>query len=278
MSWFSRINRKPEAKHDQEQDEEKGGFCEYTLLRVRPTRGLPGDLAESEQSEKFLAARADIEVKLLQPDRRPPEDAPLFWALLAHRGPITVQLPDSSQGCLLVFSSPIRAEDYRRALLATDSAKRAMGELGFLSSSPSEFVEMLSDLRQSPGIEQLALDRCPRCEAFTSVGSDVHSAEDAVRIWAIFKATELARTELYGSYALAAARRGEFEVARDVALELVGHVTPEDPRAHSLLGKVGIALGDKTLVQEATDWLRWLGNEEAIQDMEAFEQSAERRF
>ena len=52
-----------------------------------------------------------------------------------------------------------------------------------------------------------------------------------------------------------AARRGQFLCARDVALELVGHVTVEDTRTHLLLGKLAIKLHDKQLLHEAKKFL-----------------------
>ena len=44
-------------------------------------------------------------------------------------------------------------------------------------------------------------------------------------------------------------------LARDVALEAVGHVTMEDPRLRLLLGQVAIRLGDRRLLGEAKAFL-----------------------
>jgi len=41
------------------------------------------------------------------------------------------------------------------------------------------------------------------------------------------------------------------EVARDVALEAIGHVTLEDPRLHFLLGQLALGLSDRVLLREA---------------------------
>lgn len=71
----------------------------------------------------------------------------------------------------------------------------------------------------------------------------------------VFKATEMARRSLYWEYARSAARSGDFVRARDVALELVGHVTAEDSRSHLLLGKLALQLQDKLLLREAKEFL-----------------------
>lgn len=271
MGWLSRAFGKKQRGEVEE-------LPAYTLLTAGRTCNLPGELAEREHSQIFAETRESIEAELLQSERRPSEDAPLFCALPAHGGPLTLQLTDSAQACLLVFSSPVRAADYKRVLFAMSPAGREIGELRFWRFSPSDFVEILSEFRQSPGIEQFALDRCPRCDVFTANDSDVQSAENAIQIWAIFKATEHARAELYGHYATSAARRGDLELARDVALEIVGHVTPDDSRAHLLLGKVAAALDDEALRQEATAWLRFLGKEAALQELASFEYSARTTF
>ncbi len=55
--------------------------------------------------------------------------------------------------------------------------------------------------------------------------------------------------------------------ARDVALELVGHVTAEDPRSHLLLGKLAIQLRDKSLLSEAEHFLVYLNQDRAIEGL-----------
>jgi hypothetical protein len=63
---------------------------------------------------------------------------------------------------------------------------------------------------------------------------------------------------LYREYARTAANGGQLLTARDVALELVGHVTAEDPLTHLLLGKLAIRLRDRTLLREAHSYLAFL--------------------
>lgn len=226
----------------------------YSELKLIPTRGLPPELAAQEASESFTSQREARELELLDPARRPPNNAPLFTELLGAKdgAVVTINLPNNSGGCLPVFSSPLRARDYAQTLLP------AGPPVQYLCSSPLELIAMLGDLEEAR-VKAFTLDRCPRCDTFTVIGSDsAKTIDDLLTVWAIFKATELARADLYFTFAHDSARAGQLEVARDVALETVGHVTLEDPRPHLLLGQLGVGLRDGRLVQEAKAFLRFL--------------------
>jgi hypothetical protein len=95
----------------------------------------------------------------------------------------------------------------------------------------------------------------------TTESASVTTADRAVALWALAKASELARLDLYVEYARLSAQEGELEVARDVALETVGHVSLEDPRPHLLLGQIAVALGDGRLLGEARAFLRYFEHE-----------------
>lgn len=225
----------------------------YSRLKSIPTRCLPPKLAEEEESESYSSRRDALEREILERDRRPSDDQPLFTELvISNRGVMTLTLPDDARPCLLVFSTPIRAADYVRTLLS------AGPPVSYLTSSPLQFIRMLRDL-EGVGIRVLALDRCPRCSIFTTIGSSSLTTTDGtVKVWGISKATEMARADLYLNYALHSARAGELEVAREVALETVGHVTLEDPRVHLLLGQLAVRLKDRKLLREAKAFLRFL--------------------
>ena len=200
---------------------------EYVAVRRTPNRGIPSELAEREAGQAYVAQREAIQRSLLNPPRRPQAERPLFVGLLAasHAGVVTMTLPESGSPCLPIFSTPFRAADYVRTLLARGPAVK------YLSSSPRQLVEMLRDLR-GMGIEQFALDRCPRCSVFSAIGSaSMQTADDAIDCWSIWKATELARLDLYLSHAQASARAGELAAARKVVLETVAHVST--PRIYS---------------------------------------------
>ena len=226
---------------------------EYAAIRRTPSRGLPSDLAEREASQAFDAQREAIERSLREPPRRPQEQSPLFVELLAasQEGVVTMTLPDRESPCLPIFSTPFRADDYIRTLLAHGPAVK------HLSSNPLQLVRMLRDLR-AMGIEHFALDRCPRCSIFTTIScASITTADDAINCWSIWKATELARLDLYLGHAQASARVGELEAAREVVLETIAHVSLEDPRAHLLLGQIAVALHDRRVLREAKAFLQF---------------------
>jgi len=226
---------------------------EYAEIRRKPNRELPSELAERETGLAFVSQREEIERSLREPPRRPQAESPLFVELIAASGVgvVTMTLPEGGIPCLPIFSSPFRAADYVRTHLDRGPAVK------YLSSSPLELVAMLRDLR-GMGIEQFALDRCPRCSIFTTIGSaSITTADEAVTCWSIWKATELARLDLYLSYALASARVGHLTTAREVTLETVAHVSFEEPRAHFLLGQIAVALRDRALLREAKAFLQF---------------------
>jgi hypothetical protein len=164
-------------------------------------------------------------------------------------GTVTFPLPDGSGQCLPVFSTPFRAADYAQTLLTS------MPTVQYLSSTALQLLNMIRDL-ETMGITTLTVDRCPRCSICAGFHtSSLKAARDLLEVWAIHKTTELARLRLYYDYAMKSARAGNLESARDVALETVGHVSLEDPRPHLLLGELAVALGDRTLLREAKEFL-----------------------
>ena len=92
-------------------------------------------------------------------------------------------------------------------------------------------------------IAHVVLDRCSRCSVFTAFEiKSFTTVSDLLGLWAMTKALENARFERYLDYAIACARSGRLETARDVTLEIVGHVTAEDPRPHMVLGCIAAVL------------------------------------
>jgi len=125
----------------------------------------------------------------------------------------------------------------------------------YLQSSSLDLLRLLHDV-SAAGIEFAALDRCPRCATFMCTHIDSLKAPgDLLTLRAVVKATELARLDLYMSYALAKARTGLFPIARQVAFETVAHVSPADPRPHLLLGQLALVFGDDRLLAEAKAFL-----------------------
>lgn len=247
---------------------------EYSAVRENPTRGLPSDLGELEASQEHSDRSEAIEHLLSEVPRRPKAESPLFVEILAieQQSLLTMTLPTNNSQCLLIFSSPFRAADYVRTLLDSGPPVK------YLSSSPRELVTMFRDLGEL-GINQFVLDRCPQCNIFCAIHSEsVTTAEDAINCWSISKATELARLELYLTYAQTLARAGELAAAREVLLETAAHVSVEDPRLHVLLGQVAVALPDRKLLREAKAFLQFFQLNSAERRLSEIVQSGSPNF
>jgi len=249
--WFSRSARP---------------FPSYSLLKAIPSRGLPPDLADREASSDFQQWRDRIQSDLAAQEWD--EDEPNFLTFLKSReGLLSLCLPQLEGGCMLAFSNPLRAADYARVAAPTQTFQ-------YFCSSPKQVVLAVKDFRDHAGVRHIALDRCPRCEVFNTIGAEnLDSAARVITMRNISKATEIARCRLYWEYARSAANSGEFLRARDVALELVGHVTAEDPRTHLLLGKLAIQLNDKHLLREAKEFLTLLKQDWAIEELTTAEKT-----
>lgn len=225
----------------------------YTALLETPSRTLPAALKEREASDTFVKYRDAWQQKLLG-GTRPTDSQPAFASLVRPpSGVVTMTIPPEETPVALVFSSPLRAMDYR------DAVGLPAGEVQLLALPLPGLVKMLRDL-EPVGITRLAFDRCPRCAIGLLVdGAGISNVEKAWEMRCIHKATEVAREQLYFSYALDAARAGHLDEAREIALEAAGHVTLEDPNLHLLIGQIGVATGDSALATEAVQLLRMLG-------------------
>jgi hypothetical protein len=229
---------------------------QYSALKGTASRPLPPELEEKFEGQSFGARSETIKQTLLETGKRPQTDAPLFTALIKGGGNfLIITLPENGDLCAPIFSTPFRAADYTRTML--DQGPRFQ----YLVSSPQQLVQVLRDL-EGASVEWMTLDRCPRCSILNTIKiSSIGTPDDAVTIWAITKSLELARAEVYFSYALECAHAGSLEAARDVTLEAVAHVTAEDPRLHLLLAQVAIVLRDGRLLEEAKAFLGFFSYE-----------------
>jgi hypothetical protein len=224
----------------------------YSYLKAEPNRGVPDELKEQESGEDHDVKRERLQRDLLDTSHRPADNVPLFTELMAGNGIITLPLPDSTRQCLLVFSTPLKAADYRRMQLSAGPPST------YLSSSPLQLVKAFADLARSE-VDSTAIDRCPRCNI--GVVSQLRlptSADTLISLWAIQKGSELARADLYLTYAAKCMGAGNLDTARDVVLETVGHVSFEDPRVHYMLGEIALRLRDRKLLREARAFLAFL--------------------
>lgn len=218
----------------------KASFPTYSLLEEVPTRCLPEELRQREEGDDFNAYADKIRADILAD--RTSDDTPHF-AIFLKLGDGLLQIDLQEGRCLLVFTSAMRATDYVRVQVPELADK-----LELFSSTARDAPKVIQHFREHAQISLLALDRCPRCDMFAALNAAAMDSPDKlIRAWTISLGTMLARCELYRDYARTKAREGELLNARDVALELVGHVTSADAKTHFLLGKLAIRLGDKQL-------------------------------
>jgi hypothetical protein len=122
---------------------------------------------------------------------------------------------------------------------------------------------MLRDLEAS-GIANFVVDKCRRCPYVVAVTSQsVATPDDVIFGWALNRSLHRARYELYSDHARELLDLGDFEHARDVLLELAGHVTFEEPSVHQLLEQVAERLEDEVLKREAREFLRFLSGSQS---------------
>jgi hypothetical protein len=243
----------------------------YSLLDVTPSRPLPEDLVAQENSEDHSAWRDNIQLQLMQ--EATAEDAPGFaFFIRKGNGFLQYQTPPMEGPCLLAFTTPLRAADYARLGSPDETFE-------YLTCCAREVVTLVKACAEQCHTTHVTIDRCPRCPTFAIIGTaSFATAVDFIRLWKSWQATEIARTRLYRDYARSAARNGDLIRARDVALELVGHVTPHDVPTHLLLGKLGIRLGDKQLVREAAFFLEFLRQPAASEELRQAQRRTDWQF
>ena len=225
----------------------------YCLLDAAPSRPLPDDLASQEKSEQFSTWRKDIQDGLMRQEID--ETAPSFAGFIMQgSGVVQFRSRAGDAVCLMTFSSPLRAADYARLKI------QDRDRLQFLACSAREAADVIQQCCEKAGTTHIAINRCPRCPTCPTINvSSINSVPDLIKAFTICTATDIAHTTLYRNYAQEAARAGDLVRARDVALELVGHVTLHDASTHLLLGKLAVRLGDEQLLREATAFLEHLG-------------------
>lgn len=240
----------------------------YAAIERSRTSGAHKDFSDLEGSPEINRLRDLFQSELLSSNRCPSENKPLFTTLLSGpSGFFTVTLPDSNP-CLLIFSTPLRAADYARI-------HGASLQLKYLSSTPGELAQMLTDLSRNSAIQRFALDVCPYCLTFPVLTFSSRLTPAAVvKIWSIHKSGELARESVYFARASQAVAGGNFQEAKETALEAIQHITMESPRLHLLLGKVALFLGEKEVFCEARAFLEFLQAEQPLRELLAAEQSS----
>ena len=196
---------------------EKDGFPPYSLLEREPRRAHPEDLDAQEKSDEYKLRYKRLGSELCA--QVTDENTPRFFHFLKEKGQqLQVLTPEFNGGCLLAFSSALRAADYARVRVPEKKFDHAY-------SSPAQAAFGITELRKKVGTSHIVLDECPRCNIFTPVDTSNWTSADLIRVWKLAKAIEMTRCNLYLAYARVVAATGKFLKARNVLLELVGHVT-----------------------------------------------------
>jgi hypothetical protein len=246
--WLRGAGRKEDAPSEATKRRE---VPMYARLLSTPTRRMPADLLERERGPEHARHREWL-LAHWQERPVPPEEAIVLFTLVSGpRGFVAMPLPDGARAALY-FTSPMRAMDYRECVdLQGDGAK-------FMSLTLSGFLKMLRDIDRM-GVRHLILDRCPRCHISVVItAASIQDTSAAWRMIGIQWANALARQRTFTEYARETARSGLWDVARDVALEAVGHVNLESEELHLLIGNIGVATSDSILAGEALNFLRVL--------------------
>jgi len=268
MTWWSRLLKSGSRKPSRSPSD----LPYYTALEPSHPGKVRRDFSELENSPEIDRLRAEFESELLSLPRLPAEDEPLLTSLvIAPSGVFTATLPNSTP-CLLIFSTPLRAAEYARVHAGSL-------QLSYMSSTPKEFVQMMGDLRSRGNIQSFALDVCPHCMTFTVLNTNsILTPAAVVKIWAIHKSGELARESVYFASAQAAARRGDFQEAKEVALEAIQHVTTDSTRLHLLLGKIALSLKEKDVFGEAQAFLEFLRATPSARELLAAAETGDIRY
>lgn len=225
----------------------------YAAIKRQPNRELPPALAEQHASADHQAAVEASCARLRSAPHRPADDVPLLHMLGAGDGAGQVSLTLPEGLCLLLFTSPFRAMDYAAARLGRHTNVPAT------VCSPAELATAAESLAAS-GVTHVAVDVCPRCDTVLVAGAEALASIDGViTLWSTALGVRDAQRELFLTHADLAVGRGERREAREIALEVVGHVDPTDPRAHWLIGQIAVASRDRSEFREACAFLQLLG-------------------
>lgn len=225
----------------------------YAAIKRQPNRELPPSLAEQHASADHQTAVEASCARLRSAPHRPADDVPLLHLLGAADGAGQVSLTLPEGLCLLLFTSPFRAMDYASVRLGRHTNVPAT------VCSPADLA-MSGPSLTAGGVTHVAVDVCPRCETVLIAGAEALTSVDAViTLWSTALGVRDAQRELYLSHAALAVGRGERREAREIALEVVAHVDPQDPRPHWLLGQIAVASHDRSEFREAMAFLQLLG-------------------
>jgi len=200
--------------------------------------------------------RDSLFTQLYSPEHRPADEEDVFYVILVDQNSFLTLLSDKpGESCLLLFSSPIRANYYGSEVLGYNKPIRVQ------IVSASDIVNYVSELVES-GVTYVTFDRCVHCEIDATVSlAGIRSTDDLWTIWAVYSSTRILSTDLRLKKARVLLDQGKLERVKSVCLDVIECVDVATPEAHLLLGKCAVLLGDDRLKKQVYDFLTLFGDQ-----------------
>ena len=221
-------------------------FPQYSPARPHEQRCLEqpdADLSELGQRHDSLFA------ELYSGGRKPADDEKVFYAILVGEDAFLTIQDTAGQSCLLLFSSPLRTNYYGSEVLGYDKPLTVrIFSASDIANDANQFVEV--------GVKHVTLDKCVHCEVQTVLAlTDIKSADDVIRIWAVFSSTKMLMKDELLKRARESFDGGTLEKAKSICLDVIECTDVESPEAHLLLGKCAVRLNDNRLQKQVYDFL-----------------------
>jgi hypothetical protein len=185
------------------------------------------DPARREAWTQALTARMK---KILASGEKP------SWVFLCRIGQdATLCLPPTNgQSSLLLFTSPLLALDYLRAIGMEGKVTGVRVEA--ISNVPRGWPEL--------GVHSFCLNRCPRCNvALTYSFTELESVDSFLKVWALERAARFMKGQLLAQAVVKAQAQGGEQMIK--ALEkLRDHAAADNPHVYQLLAMLAGSRSD----------------------------------
>jgi len=239
-------------------------FPQYTP--PRPLKQRCHEVPNSDLSD--LARRHDsLFAQLYSSEHRPREGKKMFFAILVSENAFLTLQNDDGSYCLLLFTSPVRANYYGSEILGYD--KPLMVQL----LSASDIFSNMGKFGES-GVKQVTFDKCANCEIQTVIPlSEIKSADDIIEIWAVFSSTRILMKEELLKQAYQFFNERNYKKTKSICMDIVECTDIDCPEVHLLLGKCAVRTHDDQLKKQAHDFLK-LFDDDWTEELKSFEKQS----
>jgi len=202
----------------------------------------------------------------LSPEHRPADDERMFYVIMVREGAFLTVRGNDGELCLLLFSSPIRANYYGSEVLGYDKPQRCT------IFSASEIADDLSASSDESGVKYVTLDKCVHCNVQAILPwTNFKSADDVLTMWAVFSSTKILMRQALFDQARLSFEEGDLEKAKSICLDVIECTDIDYPEVHLLLGKCAVRLHDDRLKNQVYDFLK-LFEQNWTDSLRAFEE------